>query len=61
MLVYDSMDSPELREFHADDTFVPLDLETLDGRLQEVGFADVEMAAADLRLRFVARKATTGS
>jgi SAM-dependent methyltransferase len=61
LMIYDSLDSPELREFHADDTFVPLDPDTLDERLQNAGFASVDMVGADLRLRVVARKGATNS
>jgi SAM-dependent methyltransferase len=52
----DSIDSEWLREFHADDVFVPVDPETLGARLEAVGFTGIEMDVLDYKVRFNARK-----
>jgi SAM-dependent methyltransferase len=62
LVVLDSLDSPALRTFHADDTFVPVDLETLDLRLRAAGFVDPVIERWDpqhrpgAKVRLVARK-----
>jgi SAM-dependent methyltransferase len=52
----DSIDSEWLREFHADDVFVPVDPDTLGARLEAVGFTSVDMDVLDFKVRFSARK-----
>jgi SAM-dependent methyltransferase len=52
----DSVDSEWLREFHADDVFVPVDPDTLGARLQAVGFTTVDMDVLDYKVRFKATK-----
>jgi SAM-dependent methyltransferase len=62
LVVLDSLDSPTLRAFHADDTFVPVALDTLETRLQVAGFTDTGIERWDpprrpgAKVRFVARK-----
>jgi ubiquinone/menaquinone biosynthesis C-methylase UbiE len=55
----DSVDRPEFRELHVDDTCVPVDPATLAARLREAGFVDVEVERASpepaRRFRFAAR------
>ena len=58
----DSVDDPELRAFHADDVFVPVDPVTLGSRLEAAGFASVTVEAwtattrTGPKVRFVATK-----
>ena len=58
----DSLDSPELRAFHVDDTFVPVDAATLGHRLERAGFTDVAVdewtasTRGGAKVRFVATK-----
>ncbi|HEY2557664.1 MAG TPA: class I SAM-dependent methyltransferase [Diaminobutyricibacter sp.] len=54
--VADAVDHEMLREFHVDDTFVPVDTDTLDARLQEAGFAKPEIALTEYEVRFSATK-----
>lgn len=58
LLVADAVEHPALREFHADDTFVPIDPATIAGRLADAGFGDVEVEAGEYELRLRARRAT---
>jgi ubiquinone/menaquinone biosynthesis C-methylase UbiE len=55
----DSIDRPEFRELHVDDTCVPVDPATLAARLRQAGFVDVEVERASpepaRRFRFAAR------
>jgi ubiquinone/menaquinone biosynthesis C-methylase UbiE len=55
----DSLDRPEFRELHIDDTCVPIDPATLAARLSRAGFVDVEVERASpepaRRFRFAAR------
>jgi SAM-dependent methyltransferase len=59
----DSVDNPEWRELHTDDTCVPVDPATLAERLQAAGFVDVEVERASpepaRRFRFAARAPLT--
>lgn len=48
----DSLDSPELRDFHHDDTYVPVDPAGLGGRLENAGFSQVAVATNEHALRF---------
>ena len=52
----DSVDSPELRELHVDDVFVPVDPDTLAGRLTAAGFQDVTVDSVAQRVHFAATK-----
>lgn len=52
----DSLDSPELRALHEDDTYVPLDPGHLAGRLEAAGFAAVDVTTNDYAVRFRATK-----
>ena len=52
----DSRDTEMIRLGHVDDTFVPVDPDTLPKRLQAAGFADVDLDTTDFHVRFVARK-----
>lgn len=56
----DSMASPELAEFHGDDTYVPVDPATLPHRLANSGFIDVvvRITAPGERFAFSARTPT---
>jgi SAM-dependent methyltransferase len=51
LLGLDSLDSPSLRAFHVDDTFVPLDLDTLPDRLAAAGFVQIVVEERDPPLR----------
>lgn len=57
LFAVDARESELLRAFHEDDTFVPLQEETLVSRLKAAGFVDVELDVLDYELRFVARTA----
>lgn len=48
----DSLANDGLREFHHDDIYVPVDPETLPGRLRAAGFAEVKVGVTDNRERF---------
>jgi SAM-dependent methyltransferase len=50
----DGLDTPERRELHHDDIFVPLDPLTFDQRLRAAGFVDVTVERRGDRLRFAA-------
>ena len=52
----DSRDLDIIRAGHVDDTFVPLDPDTLGGRLEAVGFTNVAVEVGDYQLRFNATK-----
>jgi SAM-dependent methyltransferase len=56
----DSRDTEMIRQGHVDDTFVPVDPETLPGRLEAAGFTDVDLDTTDFHVRFVARKPDPG-
>jgi ubiquinone/menaquinone biosynthesis C-methylase UbiE len=56
----DSVDNPDWRELHAGDVCVPIDPDTLPGRLQRAGFVEVEVERSSReeparRFRFAAR------
>jgi SAM-dependent methyltransferase len=57
LLGTDSLDIEALREFHSDDTFVPMDPATLPTRLSAAGFTDVIVEPRDYEMRFTATKA----
>jgi len=49
-------DLDAIRAGHVDDVFVPVDPDTLAGRLEAVGFADVGIDVGEYQLRFNATK-----
>jgi len=53
----DSRDSPEFRELHVDDICVPIDPDTLGGRLEAAGFTSVEVTPNEYATRFRAVRA----
>ena len=55
----DSVDSEGFRALHEDDVCVPVDPETLPDRLRAAGFADVQVDANDLGVRFRAKVAVS--
>lgn len=52
----DTRDVEFIRNGHADDTFVPLPEDTLNERLENAGFTDVNIAFTDYEVRFTASK-----
>ncbi|MGI8329458.1 class I SAM-dependent methyltransferase [Actinomadura scrupuli] len=57
LLGVDSLDTELIRGGHIDDTFVPVDPDTLDRRLQAAGFTDVTVTRTnEHQFRFSARK-----
>jgi ubiquinone/menaquinone biosynthesis C-methylase UbiE len=52
----DSLDSPDLRALHHDDTYVPLDPALLPARLQAAGFSGVDVTSNEYAVRFRAVK-----
>lgn len=56
----DSRDSPEWRELHVGDVCVPVDPDTLPGRLKEVGFTDIDVRVNEFAVTFRARKPLLG-
>ena len=52
----DGYDNEGTRQAHAGDLFVPLDPETLPGRLGAIGFSDTEIDHGEYDFRFCARK-----
>ena len=57
LVAVDGLEGPDLRAFHVDDTFVPVDPDTLPARLEAAGFVDVVVELDDPRhVRFHARK-----
>jgi SAM-dependent methyltransferase len=55
----DSLDDPGLRDFHKDDTFVPVDPGTLADRLHRAGFVDVEIDRNPYAWKATARSTST--
>jgi SAM-dependent methyltransferase len=53
----DSLDSPEFRQMHIDDTCVPVDPAQLPGRLVKAGFTDVQVEVNPYVVQF---RATVG-
>lgn len=47
LLGWDSLDGPEIREYHADDVFVPVDVATFPDRLSAAGFVEMNVEAGD--------------
>jgi SAM-dependent methyltransferase len=52
----DSRDSDVIRDFHVDDTFVPIDPEDFEPRLAAAGFDDVALDLSEFEVRFSARR-----
>ncbi len=52
----DSLDTDAIRAGHVDDTFVPVDPDTLGHRLATAGFVDTKVDIAGYHFRFVTRK-----
>lgn len=52
----DGIDTPEMRELHVDDIFVPVDPETFAERLATAGFDDVTVDVREQGLRFAAQR-----
>jgi ubiquinone/menaquinone biosynthesis C-methylase UbiE len=50
----DALDTPERRELHVDDVFVPALPDELPARLRAAGFASADVEARDDRFRFLA-------
>jgi SAM-dependent methyltransferase len=53
----DAVDIPLLRDGHIDDTFVPVDPDTLGDRFEAAGLVEPSIERGDYQVRFVARKA----
>jgi SAM-dependent methyltransferase len=52
----DSRDSELIREFHVDDTFVPIDPHRFESRLHAAGFEEVTLDLGEFEMRFSARR-----
>jgi SAM-dependent methyltransferase len=52
----DSLDSPDLRALHHDDTYVPVDPRDFAARLDAAGFTGIDVTTNDRAVRFRARK-----
>ena len=52
----DSRDNDLIREFHVDDTFVPIDPDSFEPRLEAAGFGDVALDLSEFEVRFSARR-----
>ncbi|HEU5023400.1 MAG TPA: methyltransferase domain-containing protein [Spirillospora sp.] len=62
LLGVDSIDSEMIRQGHRDDTYVPVDPDTLEGRLHAAGFADITVQRPNQhQFRFTARRPTRPS
>lgn len=59
LVASDSLDSPELRSFHHDDTYVPIDPADLASRLGDRGFVDIELRQNEFAWTAVARCSST--
>ena len=55
----DSIASDELRALHVNDTYVPIDPDSLGARLSVAGFADVAIDTNEYAVRFRATKPAT--
>ena len=56
----DSLPSTDLHDFHADDTYNPIDPASLLSRLQTLGFSEITLMV-DWSLKFIARKPDTAA
>jgi SAM-dependent methyltransferase len=61
LVAVDSRDIEAIRLFHEGDVFVPIDPDTLGGRLEKAGFVDVAVASTDFEVRFNATKPSPDS
>jgi SAM-dependent methyltransferase len=52
----DARDLETIRDGHRDDTFVPLQVNTLVSRLERIGFVGINLDIAEYEIRFTARK-----
>ena len=52
----DSLDNDAIRAGHVDDTFVPVDPDTVGARLEAAGFEATEIDLGDYQFRFRTRK-----
>jgi SAM-dependent methyltransferase len=57
LVATDSLDNPDLRSFHRDDTFVPVDPDDLPVRLGQAGFEDIAIERNEFAWKAVARQA----
>ncbi|WP_406045935.1 class I SAM-dependent methyltransferase [Micromonospora sp. NBC_00898] len=57
----DSLASDNLRGFHADDIYEPVDPATLPARLRAAGFVETRADLGDRKFRFRARRRTRGT
>lgn len=55
LLIVDSRDLDFIREVHADDTFVPIDPDTIAARLETAGFHDVNVDLTEFEIRVRAK------
>jgi SAM-dependent methyltransferase len=55
LVATDSLDNPDLRSFHRDDTFVPIDPDDLPLRLSQAGFTDIAIDRNQFAWKAVAR------
>jgi SAM-dependent methyltransferase len=56
----DSLDSPELRALHHDDTYTPIDPDGFGARLAAAGFAAVDVSTNEYAVRFRGTKPPRG-
>jgi SAM-dependent methyltransferase len=56
LIAVDSLESEDIRAFHEDDTYVPIDPETLPARLERAGFAGVEVRTNEYGWTALARR-----
>ena len=56
LVATDSVDSDDLRAFHHDDTYVPIDPSGLPQRLESVGFVDIEIDENEYAWKAVAKR-----
>jgi SAM-dependent methyltransferase len=54
LVATDSLDNPDLRSFHRDDTFVPIDPDELQVRLGRAGFTDIAIGQNEFAWKAVA-------
>jgi SAM-dependent methyltransferase len=57
----DSLDSPDLRGLHHDDTYVPVDPDHLAARLVAAGFVEIEVGTNEYAVRFHGFKPTASA
>jgi hypothetical protein len=57
----DARDTELLRAVHDDDTFVPLDADSVIERLEGIGYERIDLEVTEYEMRFAARKATANA